>query len=173
MDPIYDLLKITIPAGIVLYAMFLVIRTFLQKQNEEKLILLKTKNREISLPLRLQAYERMCLFLERINPDQLISRVQRPDQNVAELQLLLLREVREEFNHNLSQQVYMSIEAWNTIKSAKEETIMLINQAANSIEKEEKGILLAKSIYEIYANKNADSIAYSLEFLKTEIQSDF
>jgi hypothetical protein len=173
MEPIYDLLKTIIPAAIVLYAMFLVIKIFLQKQNEEKLILLKTKNKEITLPLRLQAYERMCLFLERISPDQLISRVQQPDQNVAELQLLLLREIREEFNHNLSQQVYMSIEAWNTIKSAKEETIMLINQAANPLDNEERGLVLAKSIYEIYANKNADSIRYSLEFLKTEIQNEF
>lgn len=173
MEPIWDLLKIIIPAGIVLYAMFLTVKTMLQKQNEAKIIEIKAKNKEIVLPIRLQAYERMSLFLERISPDQVIKRVQTNDMNVAELQYLLLNEIREEYNHNLSQQVYMSDEAWKIIKNAKEELIMVVNQSAKDLEPESKSIELVKKIYEESLEKKIDSIEYGLSFLKNEIQQEF
>lgn len=173
MEPIWDLAKIIIPAGIVLYAMFLTVKTMLQKQNEGKLIEIKAKNKEIVLPIRLQAYERMSLFLERISPDQIIKRVQKNDMNVAELQYLLLNEIREEFNHNLSQQVYMSDEAWKIIKNAKEELIMVVNQSAKELDPEAKSIELVKKIYEESLEKKIDSIEYGLSFLKNEIQQEF
>jgi hypothetical protein len=173
MEPIWDLLKIIIPAGIVLYAMFLTVKTMLQKQNEAKIIEIKAKNKEIVLPIRLQAYERMSLFLERISPDQIIKRVQKNDMNVAELQYMLLNEIREEFNHNLSQQVYMSDEAWKIIKNAKEELIMVINQSAKELDPEAKSIELVKKIYEESLEKKIDSIEYGLSFLKNEIQQEF
>lgn len=173
MEPIWDLIKIIIPAGIVLYAMFLTVKTMLQKQNEAKIIEIKAKNKEIVLPIRLQAYERMSLFLERISPDQIIKRVQKSDMNVAELQYLLLNEIREEFNHNLSQQVYMSDEAWKIIKNAKEELIMVVNQSAKDLDPEAKSIELVKRIYEESLEKKIDSIEYGLSFLKNEIQQEF
>ncbi|ADR20992.1 hypothetical protein MATR_13800 [Marivirga tractuosa] len=173
MEPIWDLFKIIIPAGIVLYAMFLTVKTMLQKQNEAKIIEIKAKNKEIVLPIRLQAYERMSLFLERISPDQIIKRVQKSDMNVAELQYLLLNEIREEFNHNLSQQVYMSDEAWKIIKNAKEELIMVVNQSAKALDPEAKSIELVKRIYEESLDKKIDNIEYGLSFLKNEIQQEF
>jgi hypothetical protein len=173
MEPIWDLLKIVIPAGIVLYAMFLTTKTMLQKQNEGKLIEIKAKNKEIVLPIRLQAYERMTLFLERISPDQIIKRVSQNEMNVAELQYVMLNEIREEYNHNLSQQVYMSDDAWKIIKNAKEELIMLINQSAKELNAEAKSIELVKAIYAQSLEKNIDSIEYGLNFLKNEIQQEF
>ncbi|WP_296618459.1 hypothetical protein [Marivirga sp.] len=173
MEPFWDLVKIIIPAGIVLYAMFLTVKTMLQKQNEAKIIEIKAKNKEIVLPIRLQAYERMSLFLERISPDQIIKRVQKSDMNVAELQYLLLNEIREEFNHNLSQQVYMSDEAWKIIKNAKEELIMVVNQSAKELDPEAKSIELVKKIYEESLEKKIDNIEYGLSFLKNEIQQEF
>jgi len=173
MEPIWDLIKIIIPAAIVLYAMFLVVKTMLQKQNEAKIIEIKAKNKEIVLPIRLQAYERMSLFLERISPDQIIKRIQKNDMNVAELQYMLLNEIREEFNHNLSQQVYMSDEAWKIIKNAKEELIMVVNQSAKGLDPEAKSIELVKKVYEDTLDKKVDTIEYGLSFLKNEIQREF
>lgn len=173
MEPIWDLLKIIIPAGIVLYAMFLVVKTMLQKQNEARIIEMKSKNKEIVLPIRLQAYERMTLFLERISPDQIIKRVHKSEMNVAELQFVLLNDIREEYNHNLSQQVYMSDEAWKIIKNAKEELIMLVNQSAKSLDPESKSIELVKIIYSQSLEKRIDSIEYGLTYLKNEIQQEF
>ncbi len=170
MNILAELLKILLPAGLVLYAMFLTIRSFLTKQFEQKLIEIKTKNTEIVLPIRLQAYERMCLFLERISPGNLIRRVNNAEYNATELHGLLLSEVREEFNHNLSQQVYMSDEAWTQIRSALEEIVVLINDSAAQIPPDARGIELAKRIFEQIIEQNVDPTGRALKYIKDEIR---
>src|SRR5690606_39444922 len=99
MDLIADILKIVLPAGLVIYGMYLVAVSFLKSERENKLISLKTKNSETILPLRLQAAERICLLLERVTPNNLIRRVNTGNYSAKELHHLLLSEVREEFNH--------------------------------------------------------------------------
>jgi hypothetical protein len=86
MDQILDLVKIILPAATVLYAMFLVMKTFLNKEYEKKLLDIKLENNKIVLPIRLQAYERICLFLERISMNNLIIRVNDPMYTVSQLQ---------------------------------------------------------------------------------------
>lgn len=170
---IWDLLKIILPAGLVLYAMFLMVKSFLDKSSRDKALNIRTKNVEVIMPIRLQAYERMALFLERIYPDNLIARVNDASYSAQQLQQLLLMEIRQEFNHNLSQQVYMSNEVWQMIRNAKEELILSINQAAKEVAPDEKGIALAKKIIEQTMNHNVDSISYALTRLKEEIQLYF
>ena len=75
MDLVIEFAKLLIPAGLVLYAMILVVKSFLDKEFQKKMIDIKTKNKETVLPIRLQAYERMCLFLERMAPNNLIPRI--------------------------------------------------------------------------------------------------
>ncbi|MDJ1469817.1 MULTISPECIES: hypothetical protein [Xanthocytophaga] len=173
MSYVLELLKILLPAGLVLYAMFLTMQSFLTKQFEQKLIEVKSKNIDLVLPIRLQAYERMCLFLERIAPNNLIRRVNNAEYNATELHSLLLSEVREEFNHNLSQQVYMSDEAWTQIKSAMEEIIVLINDSASNIPPDARGIELAKRIFEQLIEQNVDPTSRALKFIKDEIRVVF
>ncbi|MDJ1494330.1 hypothetical protein QNI19_15410 [Cytophagaceae bacterium DM2B3-1] len=173
MSYVLELLKILLPAGLVLYAMFLTMQSFLTKQFEQKLIEVKSKNIDLVLPIRLQAYERMCLFLERIAPNNLIRRVNNAEYNATELHSLLLSEVREEFNHNLSQQVYMSDEAWTQIKSAMEEIIVLINDSASNIPPDARGIELAKRIFEQLIEQNVDPTSRALKFIKDEIRIVF
>jgi hypothetical protein len=96
MEILEDLVKILLPAAIVLYAMYLTVRAFLNKEFERKLIDIKTKNTDIVLPVRLQAYERMCLFLERISPNNLILRLNNSMLSANELHQLLLAEIREQ-----------------------------------------------------------------------------
>ena len=108
MEYIADLLKIVLPAGLVIYGMYLTVMSFLNKEREKLLVDLKTQNTQTILPIRLQAGERLCLLLERITPNNLIRRVNNPTFSAADLHRQLLTEVREEFNHNLAQQVYFS-----------------------------------------------------------------
>ncbi len=115
MEYLGDLIKIFIPASIVLYGMYAVAKTFLEKGIVEKNLELKQKNAEIVMPIRLQAYERMTMFLERITPNNLLVRLSGNAVQVLDFQQLILREIRDEFNHNLSQQVYMSHELWERI----------------------------------------------------------
>lgn len=83
--------------------------------------------------LRLQAYERFILYLERNNPSSLVTRMNSPGLTSLQLQSLVVKTIREEFDYNLSQQLYISVSLWELIKNAKEESIALINQAMSEL----------------------------------------
>ncbi|MDB5272193.1 MAG: hypothetical protein JWO58_560 [Chitinophagaceae bacterium] len=168
-----DLLKIVLPAGMILYAMYLVVKSFLTKDFERRLIDLKVKNTEIILPIRLQAYERMSLFLERISLSHLIVRVNDPSYNVNQFQQILLAEIRNEFQHNLSQQVYMSDQTWVLIKKAMEDIVSTVNMAGSVLPPDARGIELARKVFEIQADRNEDPTAPALKYLKDEIRKVF
>jgi len=168
-----DLLKIVLPAGMILYAMYLVVKSFLTKDFERRLIEMKVKNTEIILPIRLQAYERMSLFLERISLSNVIVRVNDPSYNVAQFQQLLLLDIRNEFQHNLSQQVYMSDQTWVLIKKSMEDIISTINMAASVLPPDTRGIELARKVFEIQSERNEEPTAAALKYLKDEIRKVF
>jgi len=173
MELVYDLLKITIPAALVLYLAYLLVRSFLQKQLDEIAINLRQKNQEIVVPIRLQAYERVILLLERITPANLLSRLSSSDYSAEEFQQILIHEIRNEFNHNLSQQVYMSDSSWTYISTAIEQTISLINSAANAVNEGAKGMDLARTILELNAGEDQDVTKQAIKYIKEEIQTIF
>lgn len=173
MEALIEFGKIILPAGAVLYAMFLTTRMFLNKEYEKRLIDIRIKNNETVLPVRLQAYERICLFLERIAPKNLIVRLNVGEMSGGEFQQVLLHEIREEFGHNLSQQVYMSEESWNLVKNAMEEIIMLVNESAGELEEEAKSIDLARKVFEKVIEKQELGTDVALSFVKNEIQQVF
>lgn len=173
MDLFTDFLKITIPAALVLYAMYVTITAFVKKSFIEKQLEQRLRQTEIALPLRLQAYERMCLFLERISPNNLLMRLNGSATTVPEFQQILLRDVRDEFNHNLSQQVYLSPEAWERIRATQQEVIVLINQAAGELLPQAAPIDLSKKIFEKIIQEDRNPTAATLRFVKEEIQREF
>ncbi|WP_462247989.1 DUF7935 family protein [Ekhidna sp.] len=173
MEMVYDLLKITIPAGLVLYLAYLLVRSFLQKQLDEIAFSVRQKNQEIVVPIRLQAYERVILLLERITPSNLISRLSSPDYTAEEFQQILIHEIRNEFNHNLSQQVYMSDSAWTYVTTAVEQTISIINSSTNALDKDAKGFDLARAIIENSAGEEMDTPKQAIKYIKEEIQDVF
>ncbi|MFN0050288.1 MAG: hypothetical protein ACKVOU_14280 [Cytophagales bacterium] len=173
MDQIFELAKIILPATLVLYAVFLVVRSFLNKEYDRKVLELKMDNAKVILPIRLQAYERICLLLERISLNNLIIRVNDPAYNSLQLQQVLLSEIRNEYNHNLSQQVYMSDEAWNITKKAIEDIVSLINTSGEQVQQESRGIELAKKIFENHLNKSYDTVNQALTYIKAEIRVSF
>jgi hypothetical protein len=171
MDNLIEILKVTIPAALVLYAMYLVIRSFLTARMDEMKAALRQKNQEVVTPIRLQAYERIVLLLERINPQNIISRLNNPEFLAREFQQLLVMEIRQEFNHNLSQQLYMSDQAWVYVTAAVEDTISLINEAGGRTNPEAKSIDLVKTIFEMDMSKS--TIPQALFYLKNEIRELF
>ena len=173
MDVLVEFGKIIIPAGAVLYAVFLTVRMFLTKDLEKRLLELKTKSSDTIMPIRLQAYERVCLFLERISPNNLIMRVNDDEYASGQLHQMLLHEIREEYNHNLSQQVYMSDEVWQLVKGAMEEIVMIINEAAGDVDPEAKSLELAKKIFEVTMSREKQAIDFALKSVKDEIRDFF
>lgn len=170
---VYDLLKITIPAGLVLYTAYLLMRAQAQKQLEEYRLSLRQKNQEVILPVRLQAYERICLLLERISPNNLIPRVNAKNMTARDLQAALIADVRSEYNHNLSQQVYMSNDAWMYVSGAVEQLISTINEAGNELDEQATSLVLAKKIFEKNMQNNQDTVRGALTYVKNEIKELF
>ena len=173
MEILMELAKLIVPAAIVLYGMYLTVRSFTTKELEKAMLKHKMKGRDTVLPIRLQAYERMCLFLERISPNNLVVRLNDSAYNAKQFQQILLGEIRNEFNHNLSQQVYMSDEAWDAVSGAKEAVITVINQAGEELSEESKGVELAKKVFEKMMEKDPDPIARALVMVKNEIRQAF
>ena len=173
MEALIEFGKIIIPASLVLYAMYLIVRSFVIKEIELKKLEIRTRSIETILPARLQAYERMTMFLERIAPQNLLIRLINPGFAARDFLKLLLDEIRNEYNHNVSQQVYMSEEVWNQIRNAKEDLIMLINDSASQLPPEATSMELSKRIFETVMNKNVDLIGMSLSELRKEIQQTF
>ena len=173
MDILLDLIKIVIPAAIALYAVYLIVKSFLNRELEKKVLDIRMKNSEIVLPIRLQAYERMCLFMERISPNNLVIRLNDPGYSAREFQQVLLNDIRQEYNHNLSQQVYMSDESWNLTKSAMEDIVVVINSAAGNLNGEGSSMDLSKMIIEIMLEKKEDPVSAALTHMKDEIRQIF
>lgn len=173
MEIAIEFAKLILPAAAVLYAMYLTTQSFLKKEMAEKLTDLRTKNVSIVTPVRLQAYERLCLLLERIMPNSLLVRLNDGSYSGKELQHVLITAVREEFNHNLSQQVYVSDEVWERIKNAVEDVILTINKASEGLKENAGGTDLAKKIFEIQVQKENDPIQQALFVTKQEVRHNF
>lgn len=173
MEIIIELIKVIVPSALVLYGMYMTVQLFLQKQFEQKQAEIKRKNSEIITPLRLQAYERMTLFLERITPNNLLLRLGNNGVNALDFQQLILREIREEFNHNLAQQVYMSHEAWEKVKIAMNEVQSLVNTSAAEVSADAPALDLSKKIFEKVITEQKQPTTEALKFLKEEVQALF
>ena len=171
MDLFIDLLKILGPAVIVLYASFLMVNSLLKARFNELKSSFDQKSQKEILPIKLQAYERIILLLERSNPNNLIPRLSQKEMNVTVFQHLLIKEIRQEFNHNLAQQIYLSNEAWSYVKASIEDTVTLINDAAMGMGEEYSGLDLAKLILERAVKKN--SIEQTILFVKDEVKELF
>lgn len=173
MDALTELLKLIIPAAAVLYGMYLVVQGFLNRELASRQIDIRGKSIETILPLRLQAYERICLLLERLSPQNLLLRVGNAGLSARDYQRVLLDEIRNEFNHNVAQQVYMSEAVWVLVKNSKEDLVVLINEAATSLPAEATGLDLAKRVFELTMDKQVDPVGHALSELKKEIQQLF
>ncbi|MDH5604594.1 MAG: hypothetical protein OEY51_11670 [Cyclobacteriaceae bacterium] len=173
MDVLIEFGQIILPAGLVLYAMYLVVRSFIDKEIEKTKLEVRGRSIETVLPNRLQAYERMVLFLERMSPQSLLLRLDNGSFSAGEFHHILLNEIRNEYNHNVSQQVYMSDEAWELIKTAKEDLILTINEAAMEMEEKSRSIELGRKIMDKSMAKNPDPIAHALLQVKNEIRQTF
>jgi hypothetical protein len=173
MDALVEFVKILVPASVVLYAVYLMVRSFIQKEIELKKLEVRGRSIETVLPNRLQAYERMVLFLERMSPQNLLVRLNTTGMTSREFHQLLLAEIRNEYNHNVSQQLYISEEAWNLIKNAKEDLVVSINDAASEMNMESSSLDLSKKIFEKSINKQVDPLNHALSELKREIQQTF
>ncbi len=162
-----EMLKYTIPSlvsGGVAYYFF---KEFAKSDANLQNFLQVKEDKKYSKSLRLQAYERMTLFLERITPANLVVRIKAINDNKQAYEMSLIHTIETEFEHNLTQQIYISEECWNVISSAKNTTIQLIIDASKDL-----NITNANQLREAIIKKVIDKQAPSdtaLAFIKEEV----
>jgi hypothetical protein len=148
MDVLLEILKYTVPALIVFLTVLVMLRSWSRNEDKKRKSEFNMHISDDLLPVRLQAYERSILLLERISPDSLILRVSRSEYTARQLHQELLTHITTEFEHNIAQQTYLSNEAWEKVKAAKNQVINLINDTAREVKPDATGTTLGKLILE-------------------------
>lgn len=164
---IIEILAYTIPSlitGSVAY--FLFDSNFKDQQNTRRWLLQKEAQKD-ALPLRLQAYERMALYLERINLTKLLIRITPLSQDKNDYENLIMAQIEQEFEHNSTQQIYMSDECWTIIVTAKNATIQMI-RAANRNDRVDSADKLREVLLNDLMEKQSPSNA-ALAYIKNEV----
>ncbi len=173
MNELPEILKYTLPALLVLLAAIITLTIILRHEGKRRKAEILNNYKDTTLPLRLQAYERMVLFLERIAPESLVMRVARTDITSAQMQSELINAVRTEYEHNLAQQVYLSSRVWEMVKSARNNVIKLVNDSAAELKPGASGMSLNKKLLEKTMERNISPVETAVEFLKKEARELF
>ena len=173
MEDILDILKYILPSLVVLATSLLVIKKFMDAEQRKHIYEIRKENQKITTPLRLQSYERLILFLERISPENLILRVHKPGMSAKMLQSNLITIIKSEFEHNLTQQVYISSSSWEIIKKVKDDIIRAINIAAANLPPNAKGNDLGQKLFEVMSKLEKSPTHTAISILKNEIRQLF
>lgn len=173
METIAEILKYTLPSLITGGVIYYVLRSFLINEQKRALLEMKIENQEIIVPVRMQAYERLVLYLERIAINNLIVRVSQPGMNAAQLQNAMVSAIRDEFEHNLSQQLYVSDKSWDLLVNAKEEMLSVINQTSAAMKPEAKATDYASAVFQSLLKHKEGPEVVALQTLKNEMREQF
>jgi hypothetical protein len=151
-DPLVQVLVAVLPSVVVFLTAFYILKQFFNsraaERAAERMAEVRKDDHKHTLPLRLQAYERLALFAERIAPGTLVLRVHKGNMSTRMFHAELVATIREEFEHNVTQQIYVSDRAWAKVRQAKEETIRLINMSYEQSGDAPAGTELSRRIFE-------------------------
>lgn len=165
----WEILKIVLPALVVFVTAYFLFRDMLENDRRRREFEFRVLHAKEMTPVKLQAYERLALFLERISPESLLIRLEPHDLTVAQYHQMLLATIRQEYEHNLSQQIYVSPILWETIRGAKEKLVQLVNRAAGELQQGIPGYELSKKIFNDYLQEDPAPVALALSDLKKEV----
>lgn len=171
MEKFIDIIHWILPTLIVFITSLVLVRWFLkaetQRRRQEALIM---KNKDL-IPIKMSAYERVTLFLERISAESIIMREQSKTQTCKQFQSILLSAIRTEYEHNMAMQVHITADTWQLVKNAKEEMIRSINICATMVNPDHNSIALAKTILEQFPNETSFHFKKALDALKRDVQT--
>ncbi len=170
METLILFLVATVPALLVAAVAYFLIDRLLKTENARRSFELQKEFRKTMTPIRLQAYERMTLFLERITPDSLLARQDLSGMNALQLQTSLLQQIRQEWEHNLTQQLYIKDETWTMLRNAKESMVQLINTSATNVSLNSTALDFAKVILETYQSVEKTPVEVAMAMLKRDLQ---
>ncbi|WP_278035606.1 hypothetical protein [Flavobacterium nitratireducens] len=164
---IIEILAYTIPSLITGGVAYFLFQSHFKDQQKTRLWLIQRENQKMALPLRLQAYERMTLFMERIHPSQLMVRINPISTNKNDYENYIIAHIEQEFEHNIAQQIYISDKCWTVILTAKNATVQMIRNAAKNEKVTNADELRTFVISELIEKTSPSTTA--LSFIKNEV----
>jgi hypothetical protein len=172
LQQILEIAKYILPSIVVLLATYLIVDKFLVKEIEKKQLSIFQQNSSVTLQMRLQAYERLAIFIERLHATSLISRYYTQGATVQDLQIAMVQGIRAEFEHNISQQLYVSSEVWQTVKTVMEQEITMLNRIGSSFEMGTPAASFIKMLSEYVLNEETTlPTSIALETINREAKS--
>jgi len=154
----------------VVWIAFYLIKPHLDKSERIQLLEFKKSVANQTLPLRLQAYERIILFVERINPENMIIRLNSPEYSAADLQSIIITEIRNEYQHNITQQVYVSSRAWSVVKRVKDDTVGLVSIAYKSLPANASALDLGRTLLVQLGQMENNPYEIGAELIRKEVE---
>ena len=168
-----DFLVYLAPSLLVFFTAWMLIQRFLDRELRIKMVEMKATMQKDILPLRLQAYERLSIYLERISPNVMLVNLHHPEMTVRDFQQTLTETIRSEFEHNFAQQIYVSAAIWTVVRNTKEEVTRLINSSAATLNPDEPAYMLSKNIFDRMLENENFPTQNALAILKAEVAQLF
>lgn len=173
METLLEIIKLTIPGMLTFLAAYFVLKMYLDNQQKMQQLKMQQEQVQAGLPMRLQAYERLSLFCERIAIPSLLLRVRREGMSASELRIGLLIAIQQEYEHNITQQVYVSSQLWEIIKLARDESINFISIVAEKVGGKAEGKELANMLIGLVNQQEAMAVDKALLAIKREAATKF
>lgn len=171
MEILLELLKYTIPALVVFLTVYVMLRQYFNFEARAKELDFKAGHRNVTLPLRLQAYERLTVLCERISLPNLILRIRTNSMTASDLQIALQVAIRQELDHNVAQQMYVSPELWQIITLAKNDAINTVNHVAKQMPAGASGLDYSRELFRHLNEKDATGLDQALLGIKKEVST--
>ena len=173
MDIFLDTFRTVFPSILILIVVYLMMSNFLDNEDKRRKSERIRASQRQSLPIRMQAYERLALFLERISPNSLLLRVKAGKLTNQEYLLLLQQNIRNEFEHNLSQQIYFSVRMWEMVVASKSTMTSIVNTVSADLSPEASGADLSKAILKACMKMENLPSKSALSYLRQEVIEEF
>lgn len=168
MTVVLEILKYTIPGLLVFLTAYFMLKTYLDKQYQLRLLEIQQEGKKSSTPLKLQAYERLSLLCERSSIPNLILRLKQKESTVASLRMAMLIALQQEFEHNVTQQIYVSDQLWEILKLARNETVNIIEAVAEPLDAQAPAEELAQRLLAFNQQNEQQPMNTALQAIKRE-----
>ena len=174
MDLILELVKYTLPALVVALVVYIMLKQHNESNYKLKLLQLKADNSKDIVPLKLQAYERLSLLINRISPEHLIPRVTQAGMTASQLKVAVIQSIQQEYEHNITQQIYVSNGVWGAVVAFKNSFANLVNAKSKELPAGASAYDLGKLIIEAYMeNEELLTPQKVNEVIKQEVKTLF
>lgn len=168
IEVLLEIIKISVPALIVFFTVHYLFKNYLQGQQQLRRQEIEKEQKSAALPLKMQAYERLSLFCERIALPTLLLRFPPADQSAKAYRLTLLLAIQQEFEHNITQQVYISSQLWEIIKAARDDAVNFISIVSEKVEADAPAVELKQALLNYEASRETTGLDTALQAIKKE-----